>query len=113
MAFPASAIAAALWLFTSGATKEAAIAGEMEQLRGTWVLVEIHQNGNKLPPDWFRRVGLKSTFTKDGHYHTERTDYNSVDGVIAAIDPTRTPKTVDLLAERGSFREQTSFCIYE
>ncbi|HJT77928.1 MAG TPA: TIGR03067 domain-containing protein [Gemmataceae bacterium] len=90
--------------------KDQAVQKEMSKLEGTWTVVRQEQRGNLVPPVVSRRGGL---LIEDGTLKwlvSGREAGNQT--ADFAIDPTKSPKTIDIEITRGSFIGKKQLGIY-
>ena len=90
--------------------KDAAIRAERERLRGTWTAVAYARDGREVPPE--QLAGVVVVFDAEGTATVRSGDRVVVQG-RTAIDPTASPKTIDLTFTEGPNRGQTAPGIYE
>jgi uncharacterized protein (TIGR03067 family) len=82
---------------------------EQERFQGTWRLVKFDlAEGRSLPEE----VLAKSRFTFQGDRLNVTEDGKVVDEATIKLDPTMTPKTIDVTAGRGPNKGKVSLGIY-
>ena len=78
---------------------------------GTWLLISIEQDGNKLPPETVRQLATTMT-ARDGSY-TVATAGKPTEHGTYKIRGVKRPKVLDLLPNDGPFRGKTVEGIHE
>jgi uncharacterized protein (TIGR03067 family) len=73
-------------------------------LQGVWMLTKNEVQGRALPEDQIKAANITLTI-KDNTYR--RRDQGTL-----KVDPTKTPKHLDLMVEDGNFKGKTLLCIY-
>jgi uncharacterized protein (TIGR03067 family) len=93
---------------TAGNKKLKAIQAELKKFEDTWRFVSVEVEGDAVPEDRFAedRLVLK------GRQFTSHVQGNTTHGVFK-IDPTVTPKTIDLTFTDGPGKDRTQKGIYE
>jgi uncharacterized protein (TIGR03067 family) len=100
---------AAVLLLGSAAGQDGGAKKEQERFQGTWRLVKFDlSEGRSLPEE----VLAKSRFTFQGDRLTVTEDGKLVDAATIKLDPTGTPKTIDVIAGRGPNKGKVSPGIY-
>lgn len=96
-----------LLLFAIAAPPEAAVKAELEKLEGNWKMQSVEVDGVKLPADQVREMRLAF---KDGKF----TSYMGAQKQIGtiAVDPTKKPKTMDIVPSDGPDKGKTRATIY-
>ena len=93
----------------SAAGQDGGAKKEQERFQGTWRLVKFDlAEGRSLPEE----VLAKSRFTFQGDRLTVTEDGKVVDEATIKLDPTRTPKAIDVTAGRGPNKGKVSPGIY-
>jgi len=82
---------------------------ELEKLQGDWVMVSSERNGETLPDEQvkaFRRTikGEEFTVTRDGETIAKGT---------FTVDPSKSPKTIDVTFTEGDNKDKKMLGIYE
>jgi uncharacterized protein (TIGR03067 family) len=82
---------------------------EMEKLQGAWVMVSGERNGEALPDDQVKALkrtvkGEEFTITRDGE--------TVVKGTFT-VDPSKSPKTIDVMITEGDNKDKKMLGIYE
>jgi uncharacterized protein (TIGR03067 family) len=85
------------------AKKNADIKKDMDSLQGTWLAVSAEREGEKAPAE--RVKGIKLVFKDDVVTHRQENKYE--------LDPTQSPKTIDLRPVESADEEKTIKGIYE
>jgi uncharacterized protein (TIGR03067 family) len=88
--------------------KEDAVKKDLERMRGTWAIVSLEENGKTATEA--RRNEFKVSIAEDRYIFT-------VGGVTAKghyeLDPTTTPKTMDIVVEEGPHQGKRKLAIYD
>ena len=97
-------------LVAGGDAKEEAVKKERKRYEGTWEVVSLEIDGNKAAEEDAKKITVVNE--ADGKWAIE------VEGKVVArgtseIDPTKTPKAVDLTATEGENSGKTALGIYE
>jgi uncharacterized protein (TIGR03067 family) len=106
--------ATALLGFADLADDKSSSQAELDKLRGTWLTVSMIANGKTLvdettaPPP-----GPVTKFAYEGNKWMVIVDGKTVASGILRVDPTKTPKQIDILDESGVTNGQTKLGIYE
>lgn len=87
---------------------------DLKTLQGTWVTLKLVINGTTLvdlkePP----KEGLISTITYDDHKWVIKLGNTELSTGTSKLDPTKTPKQIDLTNLTGPDKGQTLLAIYE
>ncbi len=94
-------------LFTSQATSDDK--KNNEPFQGKWKIASIVANGETIPTDQFENAVLTVTgderVLKDGDEVKSKAKYK--------VDPTKTPKTIDIMVSEGTLKGKTIKGIYE
>ena len=90
--------------------KDKAIKEDRKKYEGTWQVVSLEVNGNKSAEEDAKKITVIND--ADGKWAIE------VEGKVIArgtseIDPTKKPRTVDLMVTEGDGKGQTALGIYE
>ena len=88
--------------------------GDLDKLRGTWLTVSLVNDGKtlvdeKTPP----KSGPATKLVYDGNKWMIRVGDKAVAGGVFTIEPTKTPKQIDILDETGTKNDKTKLGIYE
>lgn len=99
----AATIAIGLYCYATGLTEEQM--SEIERLQGTWVVVAVEEAGEQIPEEQFRAVNSRAIFDGTRLYRRQTTpDGKDVGEELSfAVDPTRSPKTIDV-SQQGKTR---------
>jgi uncharacterized protein (TIGR03067 family) len=85
---------------------------ELKKLNGTWEFVSIVDNGETLPDKIVK--GSKLIFTEEkGKWLLPAADKVIEAGLAIKLDPSKTPKVIDVTITTGPKKGQTSKCIYQ
>ena len=90
------------------APKEKAIREELMRFGGTWHMVEFRMNGEKLPSEAYDPFQM----TLHGNRWWTKTSQGTSSGTFK-IDPTQSPKTIDIVFKGGPQPEKIMRGIYE
>jgi uncharacterized protein (TIGR03067 family) len=95
---------------TAADARDEAIKKERQRYEGTWQVVALEVDGNKVAEEDAKKITVRNE--ADGKWTIE------VEGKVIArgsseIDPTKKPKTVDLLHTEGQNQGKTQRGIYE
>ena len=101
-------LAAAGFLYAD--EKDEAAKKELKKFQGTWRVVAVEENGQKVPADKLRDA--KVTVTVKGNKHTLKYGDQSQTATIT-IDPTTKPKRYDMTDPEGPKKGQVLQGIYE
>ena len=95
----------------SGDRQEDDFKKELKAMAGTWRPVSAENNGFKVPED-----GLKDTrraLDADGKWTMLRGDETVLEWKVKTLDPTKTPKAIDIEVASGSYKGVVYLGIYE
>ena len=97
-----------------GPGQESRPLSDLDKLRGTWLTVSLVNDGKtlvdeKTPP----KSGPATKLIYDGNKWMIRVGDKTVAGGVFTIDPTKTPKQIDILDETGTKNDKTKLGIYE
>ena len=81
---------------------------DLDRLQGTWSRASAEVNGKPTPEDELK----KTTLIIEGDHYTLRTPEGDRRGTIK-LDPTKSPKQVDLIPSEGPNKGKTLAGIYE
>jgi uncharacterized protein (TIGR03067 family) len=81
----------------------------MKQMEGTWETVSITRDGKKVSPPGEARMHF---IVRDGHWTVKKGD-QTIEGGTLKIDPSTTPKQIDVTPTSGKHKDQTLHGIYE
>jgi uncharacterized protein (TIGR03067 family) len=81
---------------------------ELDKLQGTWLMAALDINGKTTPTDQFEGT----TLTVKGDRYIVKVKDKTFE-MLMAIDPTKTPKTIDMSYKEGPKQGQVHKGIYE
>ncbi len=87
-----------------------AVKKDREAYAGTWRVVAVVANGQPVPEETCRKITV--TNDADGGW-VVRVEGKAVARGTSRIDPTRSPKTIDLIPSEGEHKGETARGIYE
>jgi uncharacterized protein (TIGR03067 family) len=90
--------------------KEEAIKQDRQRIEGTWRIVALEINGNKVNEEDARKLTVVNG--SDGTWSV-RSEGNEIASGTSAIDPAKTPKTLDFAQTEGEGKGQQYLAIYE
>ncbi len=90
--------------------KEAAIKKDRKRIAGTWKIVSLEINGNKSSNEDASKLKVINDVDGSWSLHSEG---NEVGRGTTTIDPTQTPKTIDIKSTTGQDQGKTMLGIYE
>jgi uncharacterized protein (TIGR03067 family) len=96
-------------LLGSAAGQEGGAKKEQDRFQGTWRLVKLTSAEGPSPPE---DVLAKTRFTFKGDRLTVTQDGKQADEATFKIDPTKTPKAIDITAGQGPNKGKVSAGIY-
>ena len=97
-------------LVAAGKPTQGDVSAELNELRGTWRLVEEFEDGKQMPAEEARKIKL--TFDNEGRWKVEL-DGKIVGEGTAKIDPSRRPRTIDYTFTKGGGNGARFIAIYE
>jgi uncharacterized protein (TIGR03067 family) len=100
-------LAAALLLAAKGAQQDTA-QGELKKLQGTWSRVSAVTNGKPAPEEEVKQ----STLTIKGDKYVLKLGDQTRQGNLK-VDPTKQPKTIDIISAQGPNKGKNLLGIYE
>jgi uncharacterized protein (TIGR03067 family) len=89
--------------------KDADAAKDLKALQGTWWATKIEGNGTAVAGE---DVAKHSLVIKDNHYVLRIGEEDEEKGTFK-LDPTKTPKAMDIKIESGEDKGKDQYCIYE
>jgi uncharacterized protein (TIGR03067 family) len=103
-----------LLMAADGSSKDDPVKGELARLRGTWLTVSLINDGKTLvsdkdPP----KDGPVTKLVYDGDRWTVKVGDKTVATGILKVDPTKSPKEIDVMDESGKKNDKTKLAIYE
>ena len=97
-------------LAVAGGAQNPAADQELKQLQGIWKVVAAEANGQKVPAEDLGRYQL--LIEPSGHMTAFRDGAITLQGSLT-LDPSRTPKTLDVTFTKGQQSGKTAQGIYE
>jgi uncharacterized protein (TIGR03067 family) len=82
---------------------QGAVENELARFQGTWRVIEVEENGRKVPADKLREADV--TVEIKGDKHTLKSGGQSQGTVTIKLDPTATPKRYDMVLPPGAPNE--------
>ncbi len=95
--------------FLAGSVRADDAAGDQQKLQGKWTAAEFIVNGEQVPES---REGLTITFTGDTMLLTGPGGIGRREFKIK-LDPSKSPKAIDTIAQDGPFKGTSNPAIYE
>ena len=95
----------------SGDPQDDVVKKELKAMAGTWRPVSAENNGFKVPED-----GLKDTrraLDADGKWTMRRGEETVLQWKVKTLDPTKTPKEIDIEVASGEYKGVVYLGIYE
>lgn len=87
--------------------------GDLESLRGTWITTSLVSDGKTLvDPKMPGKDAQPTRWSFEGNRWSVRHGSAIVASGIFHVDPTKTPRTIDILDESGEVNEHTKLGIY-
>src|SRR5262245_46038983 len=83
---------------------------EQKKLEGTWTAVSMEKDGEKIPDATVKELKLQVTL-KEGNY--TKMDGKVIDKGTGKADPTKKPRTTDIMPTEGPNKGKTIKAIYE
>jgi uncharacterized protein (TIGR03067 family) len=93
-----------------GEAKDKAVAKELQAFRGTWRLIAKEEDGKKFSEEEIKDVIMTSNGS--GAASVRRGDKVLAEGTVK-LDPTTTPRTIDIAFTEGEHKGKTRLGIYE
>jgi uncharacterized protein (TIGR03067 family) len=84
--------------------KDDAVKKDLKALQGNWTVVSIEVNGTKVPDD---RIGGRNAAFKGDQYSIH--DFR----LTVTLDPTKKPKTIDMVGKDGNGKPLSMVGIYD
>jgi uncharacterized protein (TIGR03067 family) len=103
-------IAGTTALWAADNDQEAAIKEDREKMEGNWTVASLVMNGTKVPEGELKK--LKIIIAADGKW-TVLNDGETIITTTTKIDPTKSPKTVDMKFVTGDLQGKSALGIYE
>jgi uncharacterized protein (TIGR03067 family) len=95
----------------SGDPQDDAIKKELKTMAGTWRPVSAENNGFKVSEDSLKDA--RRALDADGKWTMRRGDETVLEWKVKTLDPTKTPKTIDIEVASGSYKGVVYLGIYE
>ncbi len=89
--------------------KDSAAKKERQQLEGSWTMVSMVRNGEKTEGE----EAKKFTLVVDGDKYVLKNEDSAIGRGTTKIDPSKTPKTIDIMPSEGENEGKTEQGIYE
>jgi uncharacterized protein (TIGR03067 family) len=96
------------WAGADDTDKREAIKRELRKFEGTWLMASGEQDGKPLAAD----VVKKARLVIQGERHTVKVGDDTYVGTHK-LDPTKSPRTIDVKDSEGPFKDKTLKGIYE
>lgn len=104
----------ALLLFSAGAANAAdAVADELKKLQGEWQAVEVEAQGRKNGKDHPDVRILRFRFDDKGMMQPVTDGGGQGRKKSIKLDPTKSPKEIDITSHDGQEKDKTAACIYK
>jgi uncharacterized protein (TIGR03067 family) len=94
-----------------GDPQDDAVKKELKAMAGTWRPVSAENNGFKVPEDG--RKDTRRALDADGKWTMRRGDETVLEWKVKTLDPTKTPKAIDIEVASGSYKGVVYLGIYE
>jgi uncharacterized protein (TIGR03067 family) len=91
--------------------KAGSVKHELKSLEGTWAVVALKVQGQKLPEDQLKKE--QPLYVFKGEECTAKSGNKTINRAVIKIDPSKRPKTIDATGADGADRGQTIIGIYE
>ncbi|WP_435009025.1 TIGR03067 domain-containing protein [Tundrisphaera lichenicola] len=88
-----------------------AVKQELKNMAGTWRPVSAENNGFKAPEDGLKDT--RRTLDTDGKWTMRRGEETVIEWKVKTLDPTKTPKAIDIEVTSGSYKGVVYLGIYE
>jgi uncharacterized protein (TIGR03067 family) len=111
MRAPIGALLAVAVLIAAAGAGDDAVKGEWKKFNGTWIAIAMEKEGKKLSEEEIKGLDLQ-LILKDDKY-TVKVGSNVIDTGTSKPDPTKKPKTVDVMPSEGPNKGKTIKGIYE
>lgn len=89
--------------------KEDKVAAEDKKWEGTWVVVSMEVDGEKMPKEAFANM----VFTFTGKKYVQKVGETVLEAGTQHLDPTKTPKFMDIHVTEGETKDTKQLAIYE
>lgn len=87
------------------------VADEDKKFEGTWVVTAMEVDGNKVPAEEIEKVNM--TFTFKGKKYEQKAGENLVEAGTQDLDPSKSPKHMDITVTDGQTKGKKQLAIYE
>lgn len=101
-------LAVAAGLLLAADAKDDAVKKDLKLFEGTWKVASVEADGTKLPEDTYKEWKL---VCKGDEFAF--TDSNGTQKGVFKIDPTKKPKTLDVVFKEGDNKGMTMLGLYE
>jgi uncharacterized protein (TIGR03067 family) len=91
------------------ADDKAEVAKELKKFQGTWTFESVETGGKEIPAAEFKGI----TVTLDGDKYSVKKGDEVVEAGTQKLDPSRSPKTLDVMVTEGSNKGAVILGIYE
>ena len=82
---------------------------DLKKLEGTWTFDSVEAGGNKLPAEQFKTMSV----TMEGTKYSVKLNDMVVEAATQKIDPSKSPKTMDVTVTEGPNKGKVYLAIYE
>ncbi len=97
-----------LGLFTSSIMADD-VEKDIKKLEGTWSFDSVEAAGNKMPAEQFKTMSV----TMEGTKYSVKLNDMVVEAATQKIDPSKSPKTMDVTVTEGPNKGKVYLAIYE
>ena len=95
----------------SGGPREDVFKKELKAMAGTWRPVSAENNGFKVPEDHLKDT--RRVLDADGKWSMRQGDKTVVEWKVKSLDPTKTPKAIDIEVASGEHKGVVYLGIYD
>ena len=85
------------------------VAEEDKKFEGTWIVTAMEVGGQKVPEEGFKEM----TFTFKGKNYEQKVGDMLVEAGKQDLDPSKTPKLMDITVSEGEAKREKQLAIYE
>jgi uncharacterized protein (TIGR03067 family) len=85
------------------------VAAEDKKFEGTWVVTAMEGDGQKVPKENFENM----TFKFEGKKYTQKNGDDLMEAGTQDLDPSKTPKQMDIHVTEGETKGKLQLAIYE
>jgi RNA polymerase sigma-70 factor (ECF subfamily) len=110
---PRAALIALFAMIGPTARAENPAADEQKKLQGEWQVIEVELQGKKLTKDDAEAKAMRCVIKDDGFTFSTTAKAGRERKKTFKLDPTKTPKEIDLTSLDGQEKDQTAACIYK